>query len=152
MRKKKLKQTLFEFNFDLFKNKCTTCGKPISDDRTLCARCGKRRRLIRAPSKILYGLRFKNRCVNCNKSIYPDRIMCKECSKNKKRPFHPYEESILRALNSSRKQLTPTQVAEIIGIHSVTAKKKMLLLAKKRLLLLKKRGNRNYFKINRSRF
>ena len=73
-------------------------------------------------------------------------------NKNKKRPFHPYEESILRVLNSSRRQLTPTQAAEIIGIHAVTAKKKMLLLAKKRLLLLKKRGNRNFFKINRDRF
>ncbi len=73
-------------------------------------------------------------------------------NKDKKRPFHPYEESILRAINSSRRQLTATQTAELIGIHSVTAKKKMLLLAKKRLLLLKKRGNRNYFKINRDQF
>lgn len=69
-----------------------------------------------------------------------------------KRPFHPYEESILRALNSSRKQLTPTKVADIVGIHPSTAKKKMLLLAKKKFLLLKKRGNRNYFKINRNQF
>lgn len=73
-------------------------------------------------------------------------------SKNKKRPFHPYEESILRTLNNSRKQLTATQIAKLIGIHSITAKKKMLLLAKKKLLLLKKRGNRNYFKINREQF
>ena len=110
------------------------------------------RKIIKAPAKILYGLRFKNRCKNCKRLIPPDKIICKKCNKDKKRPFHPYEESILRTLNSSRIQLTPTQVAEIINIHSVTAKKKMLLLAKKRLLLLKKRGNRNYFKINRNQF
>ncbi len=73
-------------------------------------------------------------------------------NKNKKRPFHPYEESILRTLNSSRRQLTATQAAELIGIHSATAKKKMILLVKKKILLLKKRGNRNYFKINRNKF
>ena len=73
-------------------------------------------------------------------------------NKIRKKPFNPYEESILRTLNRSRKQLTPTQIAQIIGIHSTTAKKKMLLLAKKRLLLLKKRGNRKYFKLNREKF
>jgi len=73
-------------------------------------------------------------------------------NKIKKRPFNPYEESILRTLNDSRKQLTPTQLAQIIGIHSTTAKKKMLLLAKKRLLLLKMRGNRKFFKLNRDKF
>ncbi len=72
--------------------------------------------------------------------------------KTEKRPFGPYEESILRTLNTSRKQLTPTQAAQIIGIHSATAKKKMLLLAKKRLLLLKMRGNRKFFKLNRDKF
>ncbi len=70
----------------------------------------------------------------------------------KKRPFHPYEESILRTLNSSKKQLTASKAAKIIGIHSVTAKKKMLLLAKKNILLLKKRGNRKYFRLNRDKF
>ncbi len=72
--------------------------------------------------------------------------------KTRKRPFHPYEESILRTMNSSKKQLTPSQAAEIIGIHAVTAKKKMLLLQKKKLLLLKKRGNRKYFRLNRDEF
>lgn len=72
--------------------------------------------------------------------------------KTRKRPYHPYEESILRTMISSRKQLTPSQAAEIIGIHAVTAKKKMLLLQKKKLLLLRKRGNRNYFKLNREKF
>ncbi len=37
---------------------------------------------IRAPAKILYGLRFKNRCINCGKLIPPDRTMCAECLKN----------------------------------------------------------------------
>jgi len=72
--------------------------------------------------------------------------------RTRKRPFHPYEESILRTMISSRKQLTSSQVAKIIGIHAVTAKKKMLLLAKKKLLLLKKRGNRKYFKLNKDEF
>ncbi len=40
-----------------------------------------RRRMIRAPAKILYGLRFKNRCVKCGKEIPPDRVMCSTCSK-----------------------------------------------------------------------
>ncbi len=39
------------------------------------------RRRIRAPAKILYGLRFKNECVKCGKEIPSDRIMCSVCSK-----------------------------------------------------------------------
>ena len=39
------------------------------------------KRIIRAPAKILVGLRFKNRCSNCSKSIPPDRTMCAECLK-----------------------------------------------------------------------
>lgn len=36
---------------------------------------------IRAPAKILYGLRFKNRCISCGKLIPPDRTMCPKCLK-----------------------------------------------------------------------
>jgi len=42
-----------------------------------------RGRIIRAPAKILVGLRFKNRCALCGKVIPPDRMVCNKCSRRK---------------------------------------------------------------------
>ncbi len=39
---------------------------------------------IRAPAKILFGLRFKNRCVMCGRAIPPSRMVCVPCSKRRK--------------------------------------------------------------------
>ncbi len=41
------------------------------------------KRIIRAPAKILYGLRFKNRCIHCGRVIPPDRMVCNKCSRKK---------------------------------------------------------------------
>ncbi len=39
---------------------------------------------IRAPAKILFGLRFKNRCVICGKVIPSDRTICSKCGKRQR--------------------------------------------------------------------
>ncbi len=39
------------------------------------------RRRIRAPAKILVGLRFKHKCPNCSKIIPSDRMVCNKCSR-----------------------------------------------------------------------
>ena len=42
------------------------------------------KRIIRAPAKILYGLRFKNRCIHCGRVIPSNRMMCNNCSRRRK--------------------------------------------------------------------
>ena len=70
----------------------------------------------------------------------------------KRKPFHPFEESILRTLNKSRRELTPTQIARKIGIHPVTAKNRINILTRKRLIKCATVGKRRYCKINRKKF
>lgn len=41
-------------------------------------------RRIRAPAKILFGLRFKNRCIKCGRIIPPGRMICIPCSRRRK--------------------------------------------------------------------
>ena len=43
-----------------------------------------RARIVRAPAKILVGLRFKNRCALCGKVIPSDRVVCVRCSRRRK--------------------------------------------------------------------
>ncbi len=69
-----------------------------------------------------------------------------------KRPYHPYEESILRTLYKSRQQLTPTRISRLVGIHPVTAQKRMERLRKRNLVSSKKRGKRKYYRINLGKF
>ena len=40
-------------------------------------------RRIRAPAKILFGLRFKNRCAICGKLIPSDRMVCVRCGRRR---------------------------------------------------------------------
>lgn len=87
------------------------------------------------------------------------RVKIKKKSKEKKqvfelykRPFHPYEESILRALNDSVVDLTPTEIATVVGIHQVTVKNQIKKLQKKGYVIVEKVGNRMYCKINREKF
>ena len=69
-----------------------------------------------------------------------------------KRPYHPYEESILRTLYGSRRQMTPTKIAKAIGIHPVTAQKRMKRLMEKGMVTGNKRGKRRYYRINLKKF
>ncbi len=69
-----------------------------------------------------------------------------------KRPYHPYEESILRTLHKSRRQLTPTKIAKTIGIHPVTVQRRIKNLTKRGMLIHQKRGNRRYYRINSKKF
>ncbi len=41
----------------------------------------EKKNIIRAPAKILVGIRFKNRCKKCKKSIPPNKKLCNKCSK-----------------------------------------------------------------------
>ena len=40
--------------------------------------------MIRAPTKILYGIRFKNRCKSCGKVIPSSMMVCNKCAKGVK--------------------------------------------------------------------
>ncbi len=70
----------------------------------------------------------------------------------RRRPFHPYEENILRTLYKSNRSLTPTRIADIIGIHPVTAKKRINELKRRKFIICDDRGKRRYCKINKKRF
>ena len=72
--------------------------------------------------------------------------------KIKRRPFHPFEESILRTLNKSRKQLTPTRIADIVRIHPVTAQSRIQSLRARGFVIVDKRGKRRLVRINRRKF
>ena len=73
--------------------------------------------------------------------------------KIKKKPFHPYEDSILRTLNKSQRNLTPTKIARIIGIHPITAKKRIVELERRGFIKCKKGGEKKLLcKINRKKF
>ena len=43
-----------------------------------------RRRVIRAPAKILVGLRFRNRCMGCGRVIPQGKMFCPICSRKRK--------------------------------------------------------------------
>ncbi len=72
--------------------------------------------------------------------------------KIRQRPFHPFEESILRTLNKSRKQLTPTRIADIVRIHPVTAQNRIRSLSRRGFVIVDNRGNRKLVRINRKKF
>ena len=70
----------------------------------------------------------------------------------KTRPFHPYDESILRTLNQSKIDLTPTEISKINHIHSVTARTRIKRLEEAGFVLCRGFGNRKYYRINKEKF
>lgn len=62
----------------------------------------------------------------------------------KKKPLHPYEEAIVRMLRRTRAEMTPTEIGKRLGIHPVTAKKRILRLEKRQWVKCDKVGNRRY--------
>lgn len=62
----------------------------------------------------------------------------------RKKPLHPFDKVILRALVRTRVQVTPTQISKVVGIHPVTAQKHIKSLGRRGALKSTKRGNRTY--------
>lgn len=69
-----------------------------------------------------------------------------------KKPFHPFEESILRTLDKSLKDRTPTEMAKMLGIHPETAQNRLKILENQHYVFSQKVGNRKYYRINREKF
>lgn len=61
-----------------------------------------------------------------------------------KKPLHPIDKVILKALVRTRLQVTPTQISKAVGIHPVTAQKHIKYLKSRGVLKSKKTGNRTY--------
>lgn len=70
----------------------------------------------------------------------------------KRNPFDPIDTVILKTLDDSKVDLTPTQIAKMINIHPVTAQKRIRNLEKQNLVICKNFGNRTYCVLNRARF
>lgn len=64
------------------------------------------------------------------------------------RRLHPIDKEILRALMGSKIKVTPSQISKSIGIHPVTAQKRIKELVKINLVKCKLKGNRKYCRIN----
>ena len=64
----------------------------------------------------------------------------------RKKPLHPFDKVILRALVRTKIQVTPTQISKAVGIHPVTAQKHIKYLRGRGVLKAKKKGNRTYVK------
>ena len=64
------------------------------------------------------------------------------------RKLDPIDRDIIRVLAPLRRGVTPSQVADSIGIHPSTAKLRMLRLWRKRLLDCRRKGNRLICKVN----
>ena len=62
----------------------------------------------------------------------------------RKKPLHPFDKVILRALARTKVQVTPTQISRAVGIHPVTAQKHIKYLRSRGVLVAKKTGNRTY--------
>lgn len=62
----------------------------------------------------------------------------------KRKPLHPIDKEILRSLLRSKIKVTPSQISRAIGIHPLTAQKRIDKLVKEELIKCKKEGNRTY--------
>jgi len=63
--------------------------------------------------------------------------------------FHPVEKEIARYLDGRVLAVTPSQIAQAIGVHPRTVQRRIRgKLRKFRLITVEKRGNREYIKIN----
>lgn len=65
-----------------------------------------------------------------------------------RKPLHPIDKEILRALLGTRMRVTPAQISKAIGIHPLTAQVRIKELNKARLVNCLRRGNRTYCKPN----
>lgn len=65
-----------------------------------------------------------------------------------RKPLHPIDKEILRALSGANMRVTPSQISKAIGIHPVTAQNRIKELMKRDLVICKPKGNRTYCKPN----
>lgn len=63
-----------------------------------------------------------------------------------KKPLHPIDKVILKALVRTKLEVTPTQISKAVGIHPVTAQKHIKSLKSRGALKSNKTGNRTYVK------
>ena len=61
-----------------------------------------------------------------------------------KKPLHPIDKEILRALIGTKMKVTPSQISKAIGVHPVTAQNRIKELMKKELVKCTPKGNRTY--------
>ncbi len=61
-----------------------------------------------------------------------------------KKKYDPYEESILRTFSKLNKKVTPSEVAEYMGSHPNTIKKRIRKLEKEGLLVCVPEGKKLY--------
>lgn len=61
-----------------------------------------------------------------------------------KKPMHPIDKEILRALAYSKIKVTPAQISKAIGIHPKTAQDRIKIMSSKNLIKCKPKGNRTY--------
>lgn len=68
-----------------------------------------------------------------------------------KKKFDPYEESIMRTLARTHKKVTPTEIADYLGIHPNTVKKRIEGLEKKKIVECKKDGKFLYCSVRKDK-
>jgi Mn-dependent DtxR family transcriptional regulator len=61
-----------------------------------------------------------------------------------RKPIHPIDKEILRALESTRLKVTPYRISRVIGVHPKTAQIRIRAMCKKGLVQCTKKGNRTY--------
>lgn len=60
----------------------------------------------------------------------------------RKRKMDVYSEAILRTINNANRYLTPSQIADYLGIHPTTAKSRILKLRAKGLIECRREGSK----------
>jgi predicted transcriptional regulator len=61
-----------------------------------------------------------------------------------KKPLHPIDKEIIRALIGTKVKVTPSQISKAIGIHPKTAQDRLREMQLKGLIKCNKKGNRTY--------
>lgn len=68
-----------------------------------------------------------------------------------KKKFDPIDRDIIRSMDKVKLKVTPAKVAETIGVHPSTAKKRMENLEKRKIILCERKGNRMKCKLNKEK-
>jgi len=61
-----------------------------------------------------------------------------------KKPIHPIDKEIIRALIGTEMKVTPSQISRAIGIHPQTAQNRLKQYPLNKFITCTKKGNRTY--------